>query len=323
MLQGFFYMDDMHQQLQDSSSSECLTNQPQLVIVTGYSGAGKSTVLRALEDVGFFCVDNLPIALLDSFFQLVSSSKINGQRLALGIDVRGGTAIKELIAELERLNNPQHALKIFFLTSSSHILIKRFQETRRKHPLADTIDIVDAINQEKELLQPLIAMADLVVDTDQLNIHQLRSFVRSSFAPGGQQKMIVSLLSFGFKYGVPLESNFVYDVRSLPNPYFVPELKMFDGTQVEIQNYLFDQIEVQEYWHKLLDFISYSIKKSHAEGRFFMNIAIGCTGGKHRSVAFIQKLAQQLIPHVQFLVEHRDINRDKYETKDFVQEAKI
>lgn len=323
MLQEFFYMNDTPQQFQKAASQESIINQPQLVIVTGYSGAGKSTVLRALEDVGFFCIDNLPIALLDSFFQLISSSKINGQRIALGIDVRGGIVIKELIGELERLNTSRHALKIFFLTSSAHVLIKRFQETRRKHPLADTIDIADAINQEKELLQPLIAMADLVVDTDQLNIHQLRSFVRSSFAQGGQQRMIISLISFGFKYGVPLESNFVYDVRSLPNPYFVPELKMLDGTQAEIQNYLFDQPDVQDYWHKLLDFVTYSIRKSHEEGRFFMNIAIGCTGGKHRSVAFIQKLAQQSISHVQFLIEHRDINRDKYEVKDFVQEVKI
>lgn len=293
----------------------------QLVIVTGYSGAGKSTVLRALEDIGFFCVDNLPLALLDSFFQLIFQSKIKGQRLALGIDVRGGTSINDLIIELERYNKT-HQVKIFFLTSSLQVLIKRFQETRRNHPLAGAIDIIDAINAEKELLQPLIAMADLVLDTDQLNIHQLRSFVRSSFAPGGQQRMIVSLMSFGFKYGVPLESNFVYDLRSLPNPYFIAELKQFDGTETIIQDYLFNQPEVQEYWTRLHDFILYSIKKSHAEGRFFLNIAIGCTGGKHRSVAFIQKLAQQSLSHVQFLVEHRDINRDRYEdTKQCMKEV--
>lgn len=302
------------------SMHESSTHQPQLVIVTGYSGAGKSTVLRALEDVGFFCVDNLPIALLDSFFQFITSSKFNGQRLALGIDVRGGTAIRELMLELERFN-ARHTLKIFFLTSSVQVLIKRFQETRRKHPLADDSDIINAIHQEKELLQPLIVMADLVLDTDQLNIHQLRSFVRSSFAPDGQQKIIVSLVSFGFKYGVPLESNFVYDVRSLPNPYFVPELKMFDGTAQEIQHYLFKQPEVQEYWQKLLDFVGYSIKKSYSQGLFFLNVAVGCTGGKHRSVAFIEKLAQQSMPNVQFLIEHRDINRDRYDTKDFMKEV--
>jgi UPF0042 nucleotide-binding protein len=316
-------MKDPHALMQKHAFQESIQNQSQLIIVTGYSGAGKSTVLRALEDIGFFCVDNLPIALLDSFFQLVSSSKINGQRLALGIDVRGGIAIQELIAEVERLKKNRFSLKIFFLTSSVPVLIKRFQETRRKHPLADTTDILDAINQEKFLLQPLVAIADLLLDTDQFSIHQLREYVRSSFAAGGQQKMIVSLMSFGFKYGVPIESNFVYDIRSLPNPYFVPDLKMLDGTDIAIQRYLFDQNEVQEYWHKLLDFITYSIKKSHAEGRFFINIAIGCTGGKHRSVALIEKLAQEKIPHVQFLVEHRDVSRDRYEVKDFMQEVKV
>lgn len=287
---------------------------PQIVIVTGYSGAGKSTVLRALEDVGFFCVDNLPIALLDSFFQLVLQSKINGQRLALGIDVRGGSAISQLIQEINRFSKEKsHTLKIFFLASSSPILIKRFQETRRKHPLADEIDLSDAIIQEKELLQPLIGMADIVLDTDQLNIHQLRSFVRSSFAPGGQQRVIVSLMSFGFKYGVPHESNFVYDIRSLPNPYFIPELKHLNGTDAAVVNYLFSQKEVVEYWERLAEFIRYSLEKSHAEGRFFVTIAIGCTGGKHRSVAFVEKLAQQVLPHVHFLIEHRDMLRDRYE----------
>lgn len=304
--------------------AEANTIEPQIVIVTGYSGAGKSTVLRALEDVGFFCVDNLPIALLDSFVQLVAQSKIHGQRLALGIDIRCGSNIEHLIAELKRFHvaNAQ-AFKIFFLSSSSAVLLKRFQETRRKHPLADEIDLHDAIAQEKDLLSPLIAMADLVLDTDQLNIHQLRSFVRSSFAPGGSQRMIVSLMSFGFKYGVPLESNFVYDLRSLPNPYFVPELKQMSGTDQEVIDYLFGQPDVVEYWHKLHEFVQYSIKKSHAEGRFFLNIAFGCTGGKHRSVAFVQKLAKQTLPNVQFLVEHRDIQRDRYDIKEQPKEVGI
>ncbi|MCX5922659.1 MAG: RNase adapter RapZ [Candidatus Dependentiae bacterium] len=295
--------------------------QPQIVIVTGYSGAGKSTVLRALEDVGFFCVDNLPIALLDSFFQLVHQSKINGQRLALGIDIRGGLAIEDFIRDVRNrfAHGAMNAPKIFFLRSSPAVLLKRFQETRRKHPLADAIDMPSAIQQEQDLLQPLMSIADLVLDTDQLNIHQLRSFVRSAFSPGGEQRMVVSLVSFGFKYGAPLESNFLYDVRSLPNPYFVPALKHLRGIDSEVAQYLFAQPDVIEYWDKLVDFVCYSIKKSHAEGRFFMNIAIGCTGGKHRSVAFVQKLAQEQLPNVQFIVEHRDINRDSYNNK---QEAK-
>jgi UPF0042 nucleotide-binding protein len=297
-------------------------DQPKIVIVTGYSGAGKSTVLRALEDVGFFCVDNLPIELLDSFFQLTSKTKTDGQRLALGIDVRGGSNTQILIAELKRLHSLNNVgLKIFFLTSSDAVLLKRFQETRRKHPLADAIDLTDAIAQEKELLKPLLEISDLVLDTDQLNIHQLRSFVRSSFAPGGKQKMIVTLISFGFKYGVPSESNFVYDLRSLPNPYFITELKNLNGKDQKVADYLFDMEEVVDYWNRLKDFIQYSIEKSHVEGRFFINIALGCTGGKHRSVAFCEKLAKLQSHNVQFLVEHRDIHRDRYESQDQLKEV--
>jgi UPF0042 nucleotide-binding protein len=296
----------------------------QIVVVTGYSGAGKSSVLRALEDVGFFCVDNLPIAMLDSFFQLMTQSKINGQRLALGIDARCGATPELFMAEILRLKQQApHALKIFFLTSSNVVLIKRFQETRRKHPLAEDIDLLHAIEQEKQLLAPLMAISDLVLDTDQLNIHQLRSFVRNSFAPGGQQRMVASLMSFGFKYGVPLESNFIYDIRSLPNPYFIPELKELNGIDQPVIDYLFSQSSVNEYWERLFDFIQYSVEKSHAEGRFFINIAIGCTGGKHRSVAFVEKLAKQSIAHVQFIVEHRDITRDRYEAKDQLKELNV
>ena len=290
------------------------TNDPQIVIVTGYSGAGKSTVLGALEDSGFFCVDNVPIALLDAFFQLVKQSKMNCQRLALGIDVRGGLAIQELHAELENFKAKHAAvIKIFFLTSSAAVLIKRYQETRRKHPLADTIDIVHAIEQEAVLLQPLIAMADVMLDTDKLTIQQLRNYVHTSFIEGGKQKMLVTLQSFGFKYGVPLESNFVYDVRSLPNPYFVPELKLLYGTDSAVQHFLFAHVVVKEYWHKLSDFIAYTIKKSYEEGRFFITISIGCTGGRHRSVAFIEKLAHMELSYVQFLIEHRDMHRDRYD----------
>ena len=293
-----------------------------IVIVTGYSGAGKSTVLRALEDVGFYCVDNLPIALLDSFFQLAVQSKISGQRLALGIDIRGVLNINDFIAEISRLSGIyQTQLKIFFLTSSSKVLLKRFQETRRKHPLGDCLDIATAIEQEKAMLQPLFNMADLQLDTDQLTIHQLRYFVRTSFASGSNQCMIVSLTSFGFKYGIPLESNFLFDLRWLPNPYFIAHLKHLNGTCPEISDYLFAQTAAQEYWEKLVDFISYCLEKSHAEGRSFLNIAIGCTGGKHRSVAFVHKLAQLTLPNVKFLPEHRDIDRDRYEKTEQKEEV--
>lgn len=289
------------------SENLIVNSQAQLLIVTGYSGAGKSTVLRALEDIGFFCVDNLPLALLSSFFQLISQSAMMGQKVALGIDVRSGKTMHELIDHVKHDALQNYFVKIFFLTSSPQVLLKRYQETRRKHPLANTINLEEAISNEQELLKPLRELSDLVLDTDQLTIHQLRKFVRSSFAESSQPQLVVNLISFGFKYGVPPESNFTFDVRSLPNPYFVSELRSFDGTTEEIRKYLFEQEEVKEYWNRLRDFIHYSIKKSYEEGRFFTNIAIGCTGGRHRSVAFVHELAHQSLENVHYVVKHRDI----------------
>jgi UPF0042 nucleotide-binding protein len=290
-----------------------VTENPEILIVTGYSGAGKSTVLRALEDSGFFCVDNLPVQLLASFFQLVAQSRMKGQKVALGIDVRGGYDMADLAKELNSLSIKwSQKVKVFFLTSTAQTLLKRYQETRRKHPLGHDVSLSDAIMQEQDLLRPLIDMSDLILDTDQLTIHQLRNFVKSSFSSLENQSILVSLTSFGFKYGVPPESNFVYDLRSLPNPFFVTNLKQLNGTDSPVQDYLFDLPEVKEYWDRLSDFLSFSIKKSFDEGRFFMNIAIGCTGGRHRSVAFVHKLSQLTIDKAHFLVKHRDLGRDDY-----------
>ncbi len=287
-------------------------NQLHILIVTGYSGAGKSTVLRALEDIGFFCVDNLPLALLDSFYNHIVETNNGTQRVALGIDIRGDHAMQQLVDEIKRYKLRGTSISIFFLTSSLQVLLRRFQETRRQHPLAHNQDVAGAIEQEKKLMQPLIEMADLVLDTDQLTIHQLRTFVRGSFAHGTTHRMLLNLVSFGFKYGVPMESNFVYDVRSLPNPYFIPELKILTGNDQPVIDYLFAQPETLEYWHKLLDFSSYAIDRAYQEGRFFMRIAIGCTGGRHRSVALVQRLALELAHKAHCIVEHRDIAHDTY-----------
>lgn len=297
------------QQKACTTSLEYTPREKQIFIITGYSGAGKSSVLRALEDNDFFCVDNLPVELLASFFV----SKNEKKRIALGIDVRTDKSIEKLIAELEQLKRLLNcSIKIVFLQSDVQTLVKRFQETRRKHPLAAHISITQAIEQEQQLLHSLKEKADILLSTDTLTIHQLRHFVRTTFNDDVEQKMLVSLMSFGFKYGVPENSNFVYDIRSLPNPYFVPELKPLNGTQKPIQNYLFEQPVVTEYWKKFIDFVQYSIQKSYEEGRFFMNVAIGCTGGRHRSVTFVEKLAQYTMDNVQFVLKHRDMHKDNY-----------
>ena len=279
----------------------------QVYIITGLSGAGKSTVLRSLEDLGYFCVDNLPLALIPAFFYFIRQSLDQEQKVALGIDVRSGQALNELVEQIQQLKQQLASVTVVFLTANVSVLLKRFQETRRKHPLADGIDLTDAIEQERVLLQPLALQADISVDTDQLTIHQLREFIRSTVTGEQKVRMLVNLMSFGFKYGVPAETNFVFDIRSLPNPYFIPALTDLPGTDTAVQEYLFSMDVVQEYFHKLSDFLAYSLKKSYDEGRFFVHVAIGCTGGKHRSVAFVEKLAQMQLDAIQFIVKHRDV----------------
>ena len=282
-----------------------------IFIITGFSGAGKSSVLRALEDLGFYCVDNLPVSLTTSFFNYIQQPDMIGKKIALGIDIRAGQDMQQLVNDIVAWRaSSGYSVKIIFLTASSDVLIKRFQETRRKHPLGNVLDLADALEKEKQLLSPLSVNADLLIDTDQFNIHELRTFVGNVFAADGKPRMIVRLMSFGFKYGIPHESNFVYDIRSLPNPYFIPELKILDGTELAIQGYLFSQPVVQEYWQKLNDFFTFSLDKSYQEGRSFIHVGVGCTGGRHRSVAFVQKLAELPLENVQFFVKHRDLHKD-------------
>lgn len=283
--------------------------QPHVVLVTGFSGAGKNTVLRSLEDIGFYCIDNLPSALVHPFFQAVLHAKIPKQRIALGLDVRGD--ISKILNKLYSFKaSGVIQFKMVFVTSSHGVLLKRFQETRRKHPLADNVtDVSEAIIKEQELLQPLIEMADVLVDTDQFTIHQLRQLIIQSFTPGAHQHMMVTLTAFGFKFGVPPESNLVFDVRFLPNPYFDPALKHLNGIDEQLRSYLFAQPAVREYWHYFTTFATYVITQALKEGRFSMNIAIGCTGGRHRSVALTYLFAQQQIEHVTFLTRYRDLEK--------------
>lgn len=285
----------------------------QVVVVTGYSGAGKNTVLRSLEDIGFFCVDNLPGALLQPFFESVMHAEIPHHRIALGLDVRTDiTSVMEKLCRLKAIW--PFSLKIVFVASSYPVLLKRFQETRRKHPLANEgIDLSDAIAKEQAILQPLYDMADVLLDTDQFTIHQVRQFVIQAFATNAQQRMVVTITAFGFKYGVPPESNLVFDLRFLPNPYFIASLKNLNGTDQAIYDYLFAQPTVKECWDRIESFANYMIEQSLKEGRFTMTIAFGCTGGRHRSVAFAQRFAQRMQPQVTFLTRYRDIDRDTYQ----------
>ncbi len=284
----------------------------QVLIVTGLSGAGKTSIMRSLEDIGFYCVDNLPVPLLTTFLKLVSHNQTNFAKVALGIDARGEQYLNNFINVIDAIKKEasDHALSIIFANAREQTLLKRFQETRRKHPLVGNISIDQAIEKEKKLMAPIMAMSDVILDTDALNIHDLRRVIHAQFANAQQCELTVNIISFGFKYGVPAESNLVYDLRFLPNPHFIPELKAHDGRNPIIHDYLFKHSLVNEYWDRMTNFLHYVLVQFHEEGRFFVTVAIGCTGGKHRSVAFAQKLYNQSWQHVRFLITHRDIGKE-------------
>jgi UPF0042 nucleotide-binding protein len=284
-----------------------------ILIVTGLSGAGKTSVMRALEDTGFYCVDNLPVPLIFTFLNLVLQTRQNTLKVALGIDARGQQYLQYFLEEVAKLKQtgPFHQLKIMFLKASEETLIKRFQETRRNHPLLDTsTDLVSAIREETQLLEPIMHIADVTLDTDLFNVHELRHWVRKTFETDAHKKILVNLVSFGFKYGLPPESNLVFDVRFLPNPYFIPELKPLTGKDGAVQEYVFSKPEAASYWQLLFQFINTTLEKYYEEGRYFVTIAIGCTGGKHRSVSFVEKLSTMQLAHAQLLVQHRDIAKE-------------
>ncbi len=294
----------------DCTQNTCAEKQTrQVIIVTGLSGAGKSGVIRGLEDLGFYCVDNLPVPMLSVFLNLAFQTQT--LKVALGIDARGEQFFTDFITEVQKLKKELGTnLKIIFLTASTETLIKRFQETRRTHPLAKDIDLLQAIEKEKQILAPIMGMADIKLDTNSFNTHDLRKWVSAAFSNEQVRKLVVNLVSFGFKYGIPTESNMVHDLRSLPNPYFIPSLKALDGRTPDIQNYLFEQPVVVDYWDRLVDYTKFAIDKFYQEGRFFVTVSIGCTGGKHRSVTFVERLSKQNWENIKFLINHRDVSKE-------------
>lgn len=282
----------------------------EIYIVTGNSGAGKSIALKTFEDLGFYCIDNLPKELLVSLIAAKQQSH-EQQNVALGIDIRTGLDLQDIVQQIKIWKASGIAIKILFLSAQLATLIKRFQETRRKHPLQH-MDLASAIRYEAQVLEPLQRMADATIETDNLNTHELRAIIRNFYLTGHEKRtMTVTLMSFGFKYGVPLVSNYMYDVRCLPNPFFVPELSNLSGTDTQVQDFLFQQKPVQEFWDHFINFVNFTLEKSYQEGHWLVTVAIGCTGGRHRSVAFVETLAKLPKPEYRFIIKHRDINKDK------------
>jgi UPF0042 nucleotide-binding protein len=257
---------------------------PQLLVITGLSGSGKTHVSRTLEDVGWFCVDNLPTALVASFAELIQRSP-GLRRSVLVVDVRERAFPETFPAVYRRLRSGRLATSLLFLEADERALVRRFSETRRPHPLADGGSAIEGIRTEREALRPIRRMADLIIDTSQFTVHQLRDYVRERYDVREEgRRMVVSVVSFGFKYGVPAESDLVFDVRFLPNPNFVPRLKRQTGKDAAVVRFLRAQTETRAFLRRVLSLVGFVLPRHEREGRTYLTIAIGCTGGRHRSV---------------------------------------
>ncbi|MCB7321084.1 RNase adapter RapZ [Lacrimispora sp. 210928-DFI.3.58] len=284
-----------------------------LVIVTGMSGAGKTIALKMLEDLGFYCVDNLPISLVDKFVQLVAGGSEITQA-ALGIDIRSGDEISQLEAVFENWRKQELNFQILFLDASDPTLIKRYKETRRSHPLAGTGRLDKGIAKEREKLAFLKKDADYIIDTSKLLTRELRQELEKIFIQNEKfSNMFITVLSFGFKYGIPEDADLVFDVRFLPNPYYVEELRPLTGEQQVVRDYVMQGGTAEAFLTKLYDMIDFLLPNYIGEGKNQLVIAVGCTGGKHRSVTVAEALYGHLKDRGQYGIkmEHRDIDKDR------------
>ena len=283
------------------------------VIVTGMSGAGKSQALKMLEDAGYFCVDNLPISLLRKFADLVFIPNGEIDKVALGIDIRSGQALQELETVLEGMAMEQRKYEILFLDADNEILVKRYKETRRNHPLAGEGRLVNGICEEREKLAFLKEQADYIIDTSTLLTRELKQELEKIFVNNQKfNNLFITILSFGFKYGIPNDSDLVFDVRFLPNPYYIDELKAKTGNDREVRDYVMGFDLSHQFLDKLEDMVKFLIPNYILEGKNQLVISIGCTGGKHRSVTLANCLYEALAKNPDFgiKVEHRDIEKD-------------
>lgn len=283
------------------------------VIVTGMSGAGRSTALRVLEDAGYFCVDNLPISLIEKFSELIYPGNTEVTKVALGIDIRSGKAFDELAAVLEELTVAGVNYEILFLDASDEVLVKRYKETRRTHPLAQDGRVVDGIREERRRLEFLKKQADYIIDTSSLLTRELKQELDKIFVQNKNFKnLVISVLSFGFKYGIPTDSDLVFDVRFLPNPYYYEDLRKLSGNDRPVQDFVMGFEVSHRFLDKLIDMIQFLIPNYVLEGKNQLVISIGCTGGKHRSVTLANKLYERLRENTDYAVriEHRDIEKD-------------
>ena len=284
-----------------------------IVIITGLSGSGKSTAMRALEDAGFFCIDNLPVLLLPKLTELAGLAGVGqgaATRLAITVDAREGVYLKETPRVLDEVRRAGHQVDVLFLDSSDESLIRRFSETRRRHPLAPGGTVAEGIGRERAALMALREMADQVMDTSVLNVHDLKRLIQARFSTEPSNAPSLSVMSFGYRYGVPPQADIVLDVRFLPNPYFIPELKGLTGVNEKVARYVLERPESQVFLEKIVELCRFLFPRYQAEGKAYLTVALGCTGGKHRSVSMAHELATRLDQGQRVQLWDRDIEKE-------------
>lgn len=280
------------------------------VIVTGMSGSGKRTAMKMLEDVGFYCVDNLPVALIEKFVELIAMPNSEVNKVALGIDVRADQSFDGVCRILEQLKENGYLFEILFMEASDAVLLKRYKETRRLHPLSPKGRVEEGIHKERETLKEIRQKADYIIDTSNLLTRELKEEIDNIFINNKEyNSLIVNILSFGFKNGIPADADLVFDVRFLPNPFYIDELKHKTGNDKEVQDYVMEFPEASEFLTKLVDMLDFLIPNYVKEGKHQLVVGIGCTGGRHRSVTLANELYEKMKDHGTYAIKlyHRDI----------------
>jgi UPF0042 nucleotide-binding protein len=265
----------------------------QLVILTGLSGSGKSTVLRAFEDMGFYCVDNMPVELIPIFAELHAAGEGDFSRAALLVDAREGAQLQKLPGLLTHLRK-DHPISLVFIEAHDDALLRRYSETRRPHPLGKDYSVRESLLHERELMAPIRKLADVVIDSTQFNVHELRSFITRRFKNPERNPMLVSVVSFGYKYGVPIDADLIFDVRFLPNPHFVPALRKFNGRDTKVRRFIRSFPQTGQFLRRMESLLAYLMPHYIEEGKSYLTIAFGCTGGKHRSVMLAEEIKKAL-----------------------------
>jgi UPF0042 nucleotide-binding protein len=280
-----------------------------LVLLTGLSGSGKGSVLRAFEDLGYYCVDNLPIELIPNFSELFDRSEGEFDRVALLVDAREGRMLRRLPGIYRHLRR-DHGVTLVFIEAGDEALIRRFSETRRPHPLGRQASVREAVRHERRIMAPIRKLADVVLDTTRFNVHELRQFITERFLKPERQPLMVSVVSFGFRYGVPQDADLIFDVRFLPNPHFIPRFRPLTGSDARVARYIRSFPQTRRFLKRVSELLRFLLPYYIREGKSYLTIAFGCTGGRHRSVMMAEAIARSLGyrgPGVR--VVHRDVDR--------------